>query len=106
MRSRPEPLSVALRVIAIGLVLCQPLQPPVQAIVVVGQDLIDPSGQVVERIAVRRQDARHRKRAHRTQGIEKVAERIVPRVGIEPDVRGNPRQDVIAREKDTLGLVD
>src|SRR5438445_53351 len=74
-------------------------------VLVVGEDLIDTTRKIVERIAVRRKHARHRQRADRSQRTEKIAERVVARVGVEPNVRGDPREHVIAGEQDALRLV-
>src|SRR2546425_13314701 len=59
-----------------------------EAVLVVREDLIDAAGKIVERIAMRGKHPSDRHGAHRSQRIEKVTERVVSRIWVEPDVRG------------------
>src|ERR1700730_17686119 len=58
-----------------------------EPVVVVREDLIDAARKVIERVAVRRKHARHRQRTDRSQRVEKIAQRVVARIRIQPDVR-------------------
>src|SRR5439155_5162562 len=75
-------------------------------VLVMREDLIDSSGEIVERISVRREHARDGQRAYGAERIEKIAQWIVPRVRIQPDIRGDSRQHMIAGEEHALGSVD
>jgi hypothetical protein len=74
-----------------------------EPLVVMREDLIDASRKIVERIAVCRKHARDWQGSYCAQRVEKVAEGIVARIRVEPDVRGDAWRHVIAGEEHALG---
>ena len=74
----------------------------VEPLTVVLDDLAGASGGVVDRLPVARQGESRRELCYPLERGEEVAEGVRPRVGVEPNGRGDPREEVVACDEDSV----